>query len=283
MPLEQYLEMILYNVIGVLTGFLSHKEWLQKIRYQKTADELENSYQKLREQADILIGLETQLKKTARLSALGELSAGLAHEVRNPLASIRLVADNLNVVVEEGTTEAEYLTILTQEEVERLNQVVEHYLAMARNDRSEQQQVDLNKALDEVLKLVGQQASSQQVRLLFKPNEVPVIKGAGVQLKQAFLNLALNAIQAMPDGGTLSVSCVRDDDRLIIRFEDSGCGLTLEDIESIFTPFYSNRSGGTGLGLSITKKIIESHGGRITAENLKQGCLFTITLPLIME
>jgi len=280
--LEQSLEILLYNVIGFLTGLLSHKEWQQKIRYRQAANDLEQSYLKLREQTDILIGLEKQLENTARLSALGELSASLAHEVRNPLASIRLVADNLNVVVEEGTPESEYLVILTKE-TGRLNQVVEQYLAMARNDRGDQQNIDLNHALDEIFKLVHQQAIKQHVELVFKPQNIPVFKGAEVQLKQAFLNLALNAIQAMPGGGTLKVSCLHDEGQLIIHFEDNGCGLGDSNPDDMFTPFYSNRPGGTGLGLSITRKIVESHGGWISAENLKQGSLFTINLPLIME
>jgi len=281
LPLEQYLEIVLYNVIGFLTGDLAHKEWLQKIRYQEAASNLEASYRTLREQTDMIIDFERQLEKTARLSTLGELSASLAHEIRNPLASIRLVSDNLSAEMQVEET-GEYLQIL-KTEVERLNQVVEQYLTMARADRSDQQNVDLNQALTDILQLVRQQAAKQQIELRFEAQEVPRFSGAQVQLKQAFLNLALNAIQAMPDGGLLTISCRRQDEQIRIDFSDSGHGISAEMLDKIFTPFYSTRATGTGLGLAITRRIIESHGGRITALRLADGTCFRISLPLFME
>jgi len=281
LPLEQYLEIVLYNVIGFLTGTLAHKEWLQKNRYQEAARNLEASYRTLREQTDMIIEFERQMEKTARLSTLGELSAGLAHEIRNPLASIRLVADNFagQTASPEGE---EYLKILNIE-VERLNQVVEQYLAMARTDRSEQQQVNLNHALTDIVQLVRQQAAKQQVRVQLEADQIPLFSGAQVQLKQAFLNLALNAIQAMPDGGILKISCRQLDDMIQIDFSDTGHGLPADHLEKIFIPFFSTRTTGTGLGLAISSRIIESHGGRIEALRLDQGSCFRIRLPLFME
>ena len=281
LPLEQYLEIILYNVIGFLTGHLAHKEWLQKNRYQEAATNLEASYRTLREQTDMIIEFEQQMEKTARLSTLGELAAGLAHEIRNPLASIRLVADNLSGQSDQVEAE-EYLQILNTE-VERLNQVVDQYLSMARTDRSEQEQVQLNNALADITQLVRQQATKQQVKLELNAEQIPLFSGAQVQLKQAFLNLALNALQAMPDGGTLTISCLHLDDGVQIDFTDSGHGLPEENLEQLFSPFYSTRATGTGLGLAITRRIIESHGGTIVAMPLASGASFRIWLPLFTE
>ena len=279
--LEQYLEILLYNIIGFLTGKLAHNEWQQKTRYQEAASNLEASYRTLREQTDMIIEFEHQMEKSARLSTLGELSAGLAHEIRNPLASIRLVADNLSG--QSGLPEAEeYLEIL-KTEVERLNQVVEQYLTMARADRSEQQQVHLNNALTDIIQLVRQQASKQQVKLELEAEQIPLFRGAQVQLKQAFLNLALNALQAMPDGGTLIINCKQLDDGIQIDFSDNGHGLPEENLDQIFTPFYSTRKTGTGLGLAISRRIIVSHGGQIEAIRLPKGTCFRISLPLFTE
>ncbi len=281
LPLEQYLEIVLYNIIGFLTGYLAHKEWLQKCRYQEAARSLESSYQTLREQTDMIIEFEQQMEKTARLSTLGELSAGLAHEIRNPLASIRLVADNL--CGQSGPPDAEeYLQILNTE-VERLNQVVEQYLTMARTDRSEQQQVDLNTALTDIIQLIRQQASKQQVKIEIDAQQIPLFRGAQVQLKQAFLNLALNALQAMPDGGMLVIHCKQLNDVVQIDFNDTGQGLPDRDLEELFTPFFSTRKTGTGLGLAITRRIIASHGGQIEAIRLNPGACFRIKLPLFTE
>ncbi|WP_321392666.1 ATP-binding protein [uncultured Desulfuromusa sp.] len=280
LPLEQYLELVLYNVIGSLTGYLAQKEWQQKTRYQETAQHLEDSYDQLREQTDMLIRSEQQLEKATRLSALGELSASLAHEIRNPLASIRLSSDNLRDSATNNPNETEYLDILSTE-VERLNQVVEHYLSLARNGQTQQQQIDLNQTLEEVLQLISQQATSQNIELIFEKKELPPLNGEQVQLKQAFLNLALNALKAMPDGGILSISSIFDNDHLTIIFADTGHGVAADKLEEIFTPFYSTNSNGTGLGLAITRRIIESHGGRIKAEISTPGMHFCITLPAI--
>lgn len=278
LPLEQYLELVLYNVIGTLTGYLAQKEWLQKVRYQETACHLEESYDQLRKQTDMLIRSEQQLEKATRLSALGELSASLAHEIRNPLASIRLSSDNLRDSVANNPDGTEYLDILSTE-VERLNQVVEHYLSLARNGQAQQQQVDLNQALEEVMQLISQQATGQKVELIFEKTKLPQLNGEQVQLKQAFLNLALNALQAMPEGGALRISTAFEKDRLTIVFADSGHGVAADNLEEIFTPFYSTYSSGTGLGLAITRRIIESHGGSINANTGSSGMRFCISLP----
>ena len=113
------------------------------------------------------------------------------------------------------------------------------------------------------------------------PSHPPAIDPA--RLKQAFLNLALNAIQAMPDGGVLKISTRRTEDRLELYFEDTGQGIDSADLKEIFTPFFSTRASGTGLGLAITRRIVESHGGTIRAEQKDPGTRFIMTLPILME
>jgi signal transduction histidine kinase len=278
-PLEQYLEIVLYNVIGFLTGFLSGKEQNLRRQYQEAARDLEESYQKLQMQTDLLLKTEERIESATRLSTLGELSASLAHEIRNPLASIRLVSDNLRDTVGESSWESEYLDILLKE-VERLNAVVEQYLSMTRSRKSKQKEVDINQAIREVLQLVRQPAHEQGVILDFREGDIPLIEGEQVQLKQAFLNLALNAIQAMAEGGHLHIETARDSNCLAICFTDDGPGLKTSDPEQIFTPFYTTRDKGTGLGLAITRRIIEAHSGTIHALPVKpKGTTFCIQIP----
>ncbi len=278
-PLEQYLEMVLYNIIGFLTGFLSGKERHLRQRYQEAAHDLAESYEKLRQQTDLLLKTEERIESATRLATLGELSASLAHEIRNPLASIRLVSDNLRDTLGESVQESEYLDIL-HKEVERLNAVVEQYLALSRSQKSNQQEVDVNQALREVLQLVRQAAERQKVHLDFAQGAIPPVEGEQVQLKQAFLNLALNALQAMPDGGHLHIATSADANGLTITFSDNGPGLQTPDPEQVFAPFYTTRDKGTGLGLAITRRIIEAHSGTIHALPAEpKGTIFAIHIP----
>ncbi len=277
---EQYLEILLYNVIGFLTGFLSQREKTQKDRYQKAAQRLEESYGKLREQADLILEIEEQLRRADRLSALGELSAGMAHEIRNPLGSIRGTAEIIRDGIDPSDRRYEFTHILIKE-VDRLNKVVQDFLEFARPAPVEQGVVTVNEALREVLTLTAQQTGKSQVQVHFTPGELPVLPGNQEQLKQAFLNLVLNALQAMTGGGELTIETLREKGQVLIRFADTGQGIPAENLERIFNPFFTTRQEGTGLGLAITHRIIQGHGGRIEARSrLGEGTTFTIFLPV---
>lgn len=276
---EQYLEILLYNVIGFLTGFLAERERIQKVHQQKVTRRLEESYAKLREQADLILEIEEQLRRADRLSALGELSAGMAHEIRNPLGSIRGTAEILQDGINPGDKRYEFTRILIKE-VDRLNRVVEDFLRFARPAPVERGRFDVNEALREVLALTRQPALTSGVRVELTASVLPSLPGDREQLKQAFLNLILNALQAMPDGGTLTIATELVDGQLRIRFTDTGQGIPQENLERIFNPFFTTRQEGTGLGLAITHRIIQGHGGRIEAQSrLGEGTTFTVIIP----
>jgi signal transduction histidine kinase len=277
--LEQYLEIVLYNVIGGLTGFLAQREQQQRIRYQKAAETLENSYQKLREQADQIIEIEEQLRRADRLSALGELSAGMAHEIRNPLGSIRGTAEILRDGVAPDDPKQEFAEILIRE-VDRLNRVLEDFLRFARPDPVEVGRFVLQHVIGDVLDLTRQQAVRNNVDVAAELGDEIEIPGQGEQVKQAFLNLVLNALQAMPNGGALEVSLRVLPQEVQVLFSDSGPGIAPEDRERIFNPFVTTRDSGTGLGLAITQRIIQGHGGRIMLDSRPgEGACFTVCLP----
>ena len=281
--LEQYLEIVLYNVIGCLTGFLAERERQQKLRYQKTAETLEESYRKLREQADQIIEIEGQLRRADRLSALGELSAGMAHEIRNPLGSIKGTAEILRDGVAPDDPKLEFADILIKE-VDRLNKVLEDFLRFARPEPVEHGRFSPNKAIEEVLELTRQQALSNRVEVEVVLAEDIEIPGRGEQIQQALLNLVLNALQVMPDGGQLKVSSTVHGNEVGIHVSDSGPGIAMEDRERIFNPFVTTRDSGTGLGLAITQRIIQGHDGHINLEStLGHGSSFTLCLPVSMR
>jgi signal transduction histidine kinase len=276
---EQYLEILLYNGIGFLTGLLTERERQQSLRYQRTAERLEESYAQLKEQADQILDIEEQLRRADRLSALGELSAGMAHEIRNPLGSIRGTAEILQDGIDPADPKAEFARILVKE-VDRLNRVVQDFLDFARTPAREERCVDLDEVLREVLVLIRQPALKHRVAVHCDTAGLPPVAGNAEHLKQAFLNIILNALQAMEGGGALTVLAQVCDGEVVLRFADTGPGIPAERLQKIFNPFFTTKREGTGLGLAITQRIVSGHGGRIEVEShLGRGTTFTVTLP----
>lgn len=278
---EQYLEIVLYNVIGMLTGYLTGREREQQDLYRQTARQLEESYAELRRQADQILEFEEQLRRADRLAALGELSAGMAHEIRNPLASIRGTAEILRDGIKADDPRAEFATILIRE-VDRLNRVVADFLDFSRPSNARRERVDVVEALREVLVLTRLAARKKQVEVTLEAVGALELAADREQLKQAFLNLILNAFEAMPDGGRLVVSATVRDGTALVRFHDSGIGIAPEHLEQIFSPFFTTRRDGTGLGLAITHRIVAAHGGRIEVESrVGEGTTFSVVLPVV--
>jgi two-component system, NtrC family, sensor histidine kinase HydH len=286
LEIEKFLEIVLYNVVGGITGYLSQRGEERREELQQIARGLEESYRKLQSQADLIIGIEEQLRRAERLSALGELSAVLAHEIRNPLGSIRGTAEILKDDYRPGDRKYEFLEILVKE-TGRLNHVVEDFLQLARPLQVERETCDLLAELKEVVTLVSGEAESRGVKLAITPVELPPVRGDRERLRQVFLNLILNGIQATARGGTMTITACRASDAdgsvpfVEIAFADTGAGMGPAVMERIFEPFFTTKEGGTGLGLPITQKIVESHGGRIEIASEKgTGTVFRVRLPL---
>ncbi len=275
---EQYLEILLFNIIGVITGSLSSREHQQRLRAEESAQRLAGSFAKLREQADMILEIEDQLRRADRLTALGELSAGMAHEIRNPLGSIRGTAEILRDAFGPDDKYAEFTAILVKE-VDRLNQVLEDFLRFVRPEPSDQALFSPEETLREVIQLSEVQTRKANVNLVAEIDELPEVEGEGGQFKQVFLNLILNAVQAMTTGGQLHISAKKVDQWVICRFVDNGPGIPKENLERIFNPFFTTKQEGTGLGLAITSRIVENAGGRIKVESeIGQGTTFTLKL-----
>ena len=279
MDLEKYLEIVLYNVVGVVTGFLSQKEQERRVQLQKTAEGLEESLRQLQLQSERIMAIEEQLRRAEKLSALGELAAVLAHEIRNPLSSLRGTAEILKDDYQPGDRKYEFLEIQIKE-TERLNHVVEDFLRMARPQPTELRECSLRVELETVITLVAADARRRGIELALEPSPPVVVRADGEKLRQAFLNIVLNALQATPAGGRVTVSFVPGSDGHDIRFTDTGSGMTPEALNRLFEPFFTTKAGGTGLGLAVTRKIIEAHDGDVlVASEPGRGTTVTVHLP----
>ncbi|MEE9260334.1 MAG: ATP-binding protein [Candidatus Scalindua sediminis] len=243
-----------------------------------------NATAKLRRQADVLAQAEEQLRHADRLSALGKLSAGIAHEVRTPLASIKGTAEIISDKFKPTDKEYEFAKILIKE-VDRLDTVVAEFLDFARPKPPELKLADINDIIKSVLKLTEYEIAKSKISLRTRfEKSLPSIFVDPEQMKQVFLNLIINAIQAMPNGGTIEIESGQNTSDIVCKFTDTGTGISEEQQEKLFTPFFTSKESGTGLGLAIVHGILEGHKGKIkftTKEN--QGTTFIISLPIKTE
>ena len=252
-----------------------------RLGYENALVRLDESHRKLKEQTDILFQTEEQLRRADRLSALGELSAGMAHEIRNPLGSIKGAVEILKDDYQPDEAKYEFIQIL-QKETDRLNHIVQEFLGFARPKQPEFQYADLNEAIESVLTLTAQEAKKAGVKVEKKldPSIGRRSLDAGL-LKQAFLNLILNAIQAMPSGGVLTVESGLREDAVVVKIADTGIGISDENRKKLFSPFFTTKKSGTGLGLAITYRIVQNHRGTVDVKSEPgKGTAFSVKIPI---
>ena len=228
--------------------------------------------------------LEIEVLQRERLSALGNLAATVAHEVRNPLNAISMGLQRLKTEFRPTQDEDEYshLTRLMLEEVHRLNSIVEQFLSLARPLEIKREELRLQDILKELAALEEGNAkqSKTQIRVVVPP-DLPLLKADREYLRQTLLNLILNGLQAMPDGGTLTLEANTSNGNLLITVTDTGVGIPQENLRRIFDPYFTTKAKGSGLGLAIARRIVEAHGGTIAVSSeADQGCRFRISLPI---
>ncbi len=230
--------------------------------------------------------MEETSRRQDRLAAVGRVSAGIAHEIRNPLAAMRGAIQVLRSDVAADSSEAQLMEIILRES-DRLNKIIADFLTYARPHAGAFTNIDLREPLNETFTLLRHSPDVSESHTLEEalPDEPTMTNADAAQLKQVFWNLARNAMQAMPDGGTLRAELRRTSaGRLRITFTDTGKGMTPEQVERLFEPFSSSTSGGTGLGLSIVYQIIRDHGGTINVRSREgQGTTITIELSSLAE
>ncbi len=226
--------------------------------------------------------LREEVERNERLTALGTLAAGVAHEIRNPLSSIKGLAAYLAGKAAPGGREEEAAKTMVAE-ANRLNRVVSELLEFARPGAGPLAPSDLNEAIRRALRLAEADLRSKDIRVDFAADpSLPLVPLNGERFVQALLNLFLNAVQAMDRGGELRVAAAAPPggDGVVLTVADNGQGMPAATLSSLFTPYFTTKPNGTGLGLPIVRQIVEGHGGRIKAESEPgRGSVFTITLP----
>ncbi len=227
--------------------------------------------------------LEAHLRQ--QYAELAYIAGGLAHEIKNPLSTIRL---NLDLLAEDldpdNPAHRRMLRKLelVQRECERLEGIVEEFLQFARASELHREACDLNALVQDLVEFLGPTMAEHRIEVAFYPrSDLPLVRVDRDLLKQALLNLLLNARDAMPEGGQIVIATQPGDGDVQVTVIDTGVGMPREILEKIFHPFFSTRRHGTGLGLPTVRKIVEAHGGKVTVESEPgKGSKFTIHLPV---
>jgi two-component system sensor histidine kinase HydH len=229
-----------------------------------------------------LKALETAMARGERLAAVGNLAAAVAHEIRNPLSAVSMGLQRLRAEFEPAEPE-EYrrMVDLVRGEVRRLNTIVEEFLSLARPIQLRPEPVPVAALLDEIRELVGPQAGQAGIAIgRVIPASLPDVRADRNRIKQVLLNLVLNAIEATPSGGRLTLGAAASSAGLTLTVTDTGSGIPAEVLPRVFEPYVTTKTRGLGLGLAIARQIVEAHGGRIEVESQAgSGTSFRITLP----
>lgn len=237
-----------------------------------------------------LVDMEEQLRQNEQLSALGLLAAEVAHEIRNPLTVMKMLFHSMDLQFPGNDPRSRDVKIMG-EKMDQLNRIVERVLDFARGNEPQMAPLNVNKLMDDLSLLIRHKLAQNQIQLECRLDpDLPAIMGDATQMEQVFLNLALNAIEAMPDGGVLAISTGKSKkmsrenggDCVEIEFKDNGVGMTQEQQTKVFTSVLNTtKRTGTGLGLAIVGKIIETHRGQIQVKSRPgRGATFIITLPV---
>lgn len=256
--------------------FLENARLVSELRHG--AVELE---QRVAERTRQLQEKQAQIIRAEKLAAVGRLAASVAHEINNPLQAIAL---HLQLLADEPLSSGgEKRLDVVQQEFSRIASIVERLLDFQRPQEGEQQSVNILATVDYVLMLAEKQLQRAGVHLVKRlPDKLAPVAVVENQLKQVFLNLILNAAEAMPDGGCLTITACQDGTNLLIEFADTGPGLPPIVATHLFEPFFTTKEDGSGLGLAVSHEIVANHGGSLQVQSVPgHGATFTVTLPVL--
>jgi two-component system sensor histidine kinase HydH len=270
--INQYAEIVIFNLVGGIMGTLGDRLKQARTRAERNAAERQKAYDELQKTFE-------QLLQAEKLSSLGELSAGIVHEVRNPLASIKGAVEILEDELKPDSPRREFAH-LAKKEIERLDKLVGEFLRFARPSQLSVAPIDLNKTVESVTALVENQAAAQNVFIEkeFVKN-LPAVLADSEQIKQVLLNLSINSLQAMPDGGKIIFRTFQAGENCAVEIEDEGGGIDENLLPKIFDPFFTTKEKGVGLGLSIAHKIAAQHKGSLKAASRERNAIFRLELP----
>jgi signal transduction histidine kinase len=263
----------MFFVVALIAGSLYDIEKKLKEQYKKTSEERDATLRKLQETFE-------RLRLADRLSTLGTLSAEMAHEIKNPLAGMYGSMEILEKEFQKDHPKYEFVQILKRE-IDRMSGIVHKYLDLARPHKPEKARHDLNAIVSSVVEIISKQAIKKDVRIMLQLSPaLPQILIDGEQIKQAIMNILINAIQATPKGRSVYIASGSEESQLWVSIQDEGEGIRESDLGKVFDPLFTTKKDGTGIGLSVAYQIITQHNGQITVQSSQEnGALFKITLP----
>ncbi len=270
--INQYAEIVIFNFVGGIMGALGDRLKQARIRAERNAVERQNAYDELQKTF-------AQLLQAEKLSSLGELAAGIVHEVRNPLASIKGAVEILEDELKPDSPRREF-AVLAKKEVDRLDKLVGEFLRFARPATLSVKATDLNETVFSVASLIENQAAAQSISIEKRLVEnLPMVTIDAEQIKQVLLNLAINSLQAMESGGRLVFRTFESGEFCVVEVEDTGGGIKPELRSKIFDPFFTTKEKGVGLGLSIAHKIAAQHNGQLSVSDKNGVTTFSLQIP----
>ena len=284
---NRFVEMIIYNVVAFITGKLVEKEREERFRYERVAKELQVSYERLQRQSEQMAEIEEQLRLADRLAILGELTASLAHEVRNPLGAIKGAAEILLDEYNKNDKNREFIELLLKD-VDRINEVIENYLSLVSSTTKKGERFDVVEATRTLAQILQAKARKEKKRLKVQLPEGPIfVMGEENRYRQVVLNLVFNAFSAVQPGGHVNILLAEDPNSgrhgcVELTVQDDGIGIPKENMEKVFKPFYTTRQGGTGLGLAISRRITKQYGWDLSLQSEEgKGTIARLVMPIV--
>jgi signal transduction histidine kinase len=233
-----------------------------------------------------IVEIERQLEKAERLSALGQLAAGVAHEIRNPLNAISMATQRLKRDFvpsdPQKVDDFQNLSSVIRDEIKRLNGIIEEFLTFSKSRRLELSNFSVTEVLQKIVSLIREEASTRGIIIETKWRETPALISMDInKLQQAFLNIIKNAMESITAEGKIFITVDKEGKNyIVVSISDTGCGMTTEEIERIFNPEYTTKEKGLGLGIPLACEIIRGHGGDIRVISRKdKGTIFEVVLP----
>jgi len=271
---SQYAEIVVFLLLGGSVGLISSYQCRLTRRYRDAAASLAEANEELR-------ASQEHLRRAERLSALGEIAAGLAHEIRNPLAGVKGAIEIIASRATPGTPEAEFAAIASKE-IGRLDTLVSEFLAYARPRPPELRETQLDALVSHVAALLRPEAERAGVTVdVERRSDLPAVRVDPEQLEQVIFNVTLNAIQASLPGGRVTIQERREGDEAVVEIADHGPGIAAEHLDRVFEPFFTTKERGTGLGLAISQRIVAAHHGALEVRAARpSGTIVRIRLPL---
>ena len=274
---ELVLRVLLLPVVGYLTYELARSNKVEKQKAQAVAEELARANRSLQE-------AQAEVRRGERLAALGQLTAGLAHELRNPLGTMKTSAELLSRKVSGDNEVAREMAGFIASEVDRTNSLITRFLDFARPQHLKLKTDDITTLLDSAIARFEREQKSAGANVTVFKNYSPDVRPLRFDaelMERVIANLLLNAAQASPSGGVVTVKTLMGDGEVEISVIDRGSGIDPKNLENIFNPFFTTKPEGIGFGLAIVSKMVEEHGGRITvASALGEGSVFRVFLPI---